>query len=87
MGNYGSFLFMFDVLHGTATIPHQRQQGFGLPQGVYEEPWYEQLWWPFLKVKKAGVLPRKSANPLAEQQVGTLETAIITADGRLIEVG
>jgi sterol desaturase/sphingolipid hydroxylase (fatty acid hydroxylase superfamily) len=49
MCNFGSFLFLFDVLHGTAEFPRQQQDGFGVPKGVKVEPWYEQLWWPLGK--------------------------------------
>jgi sterol desaturase/sphingolipid hydroxylase (fatty acid hydroxylase superfamily) len=49
MCNFGSFLFLFDVLHGTAEFPRHKQDGFGVPKGVKVEGWYEQLWWPAAK--------------------------------------
>ena len=52
MANYGSFLFLYDILHKTAVIPHHPQEAFGLPQGARVEPWYEQLWWPFCRARR-----------------------------------
>jgi len=86
MGNYGSFLFMFDILHGTGTIPHQHQEGFGLPEGVYQEPWYEQLWWPIFKVKSEVESTKTAINPTGGEAMGSHKTAIYTADGRIILV-
>jgi len=84
MGNYGSFLFIFDVLHGTGTFPHAKQEGYGLPQGVRVEPWYEQLWWPLFKVPRAA--GASAATVASEQQVLRAGTSITTSDGRCIEV-
>ena len=86
MGNYGSFLFVFDVLHGTGTIPHQRQERFGLPEGVYQEPWYEQLWWPFFKQKKSDTQTAGTVSTAIPMSMDSIETAILTADGRTIQV-
>ena len=83
MGNYGSFLFLFDILHGTATIPHAKQEGYGLPQGVRVEPWYEQLWWPFFKAQRT---MGTSVASVAGERVREMETSITTSDGRCIEV-
>jgi len=49
MCNFGSFLFIYDVLHGTAEFPHHAQERFGVPERVKVEPWYEQIWWPMAK--------------------------------------
>ncbi|EKF7416844.1 TPA: sterol desaturase family protein [Pseudomonas aeruginosa] len=49
MCNFGSFLFLFDVLHGTAEFPRHKQDGFGMPKGVKLEKPTEQLWWPVMK--------------------------------------
>jgi len=61
MCNFGSFLFIFDIIHGTAEIPRQVQDRFGVPDRVKVEPWYEQLWWPVAKDGSAADLkpPRK----------------------------
>jgi len=86
MGNYGSFLFLFDTLHGTGTFPHAKQEGYGLPDGVKIEPWYEQLWWPFFKTKRAP--GQIAASVASEQQVSQSSvTSITTKDGRRIIVG
>jgi sterol desaturase/sphingolipid hydroxylase (fatty acid hydroxylase superfamily) len=62
MCNFGSFLFLFDVLHGTAEFPKHRQDGFGMPGSVKVEPWYEQLWWPLGRDKVAADLHPPSRN-------------------------
>ena len=90
MGNYGSFLFMYDMLHGTGTIPHQQQEAFGLPEGVHTEPWYEQLWWPFLR-KSAGGKTALGAPPSFEgssaAELAEAHAIITTASGQQIVVG
>lgn len=86
MGNYGSFLFLFDMLHGTGTIPHRRQQAYGLPQGVYEEPWWEQLWWPFVRVKKEKSVRSDRQLDNVEQDLSNAKASIITFDGRVVPV-
>ena len=89
MGNYGSFLFMYDLMHGTGTIPHKVQDGFGLPDGVKVEPWYEQLWWPFLRKKGAADLQLAGFTPSpgpSETDLAEALAVITTADGRQIVV-
>jgi sterol desaturase/sphingolipid hydroxylase (fatty acid hydroxylase superfamily) len=49
-GNYAVTLFAFDVLLGTARIPHARQERFGLP-GRFD--WKEELLWPVFRVDPA----------------------------------
>ena len=56
MCNFGSFLFIYDVLHGTAEFPHHEQDQFGMPASVNVEAWYEQLWWPLAKDKNSADL-------------------------------
>jgi sterol desaturase/sphingolipid hydroxylase (fatty acid hydroxylase superfamily) len=51
-GNYAVTLFAFDVLLGTARIPHERQERFGLP-GRFD--WKEELLWPVFRDR---ALPR-----------------------------
>lgn len=58
-GNYAVTLFCFDVLLGTARIPHARQERFGLP-GRFD--WKEELLWPLFR---SGLLPRAAARPAA----------------------
>jgi len=67
MCNFGSFLFIFDVLHGTAEFPRHQQDGFGVPKGVKVEPWYEQLWWPLGK----SAVPADLHPPTAADSRGT----------------
>jgi sterol desaturase/sphingolipid hydroxylase (fatty acid hydroxylase superfamily) len=53
-GNYGQLLFIWDILFGTATFPKdQRPERYGV---IHEtlDPWYAQLWWPFIKSPKKG---------------------------------
>jgi len=45
-GNYAVTIFAFDVLLGTARIPHARQERFGLP-GRFD--WREELAWPLYR--------------------------------------
>ncbi|HUH39045.1 MAG TPA: sterol desaturase family protein [Spongiibacteraceae bacterium] len=52
-GNYAVCLFFLDVLYGTAKIPRERQERFGLPAKF---DWKEELFWPL--VRKA---PRRPA--------------------------
>ena len=89
MGNYGSFLFMYDLMHGTGTIPHHVQDGFALPKGVKVEPWYEQLWWPFLR--KAGaadlrITPADQTPLFSAADIDDASAVITTADGQQIIV-
>jgi sterol desaturase/sphingolipid hydroxylase (fatty acid hydroxylase superfamily) len=44
-GNYGNFLFLWDVLFGTAKITRQRPTTFGI-EGLAPIPWYRELLWP-----------------------------------------
>ncbi len=56
-GNYAVTLFIFDVLFGTAKIPRQRQQNFGLPISPRLH-WAEELLWPIIKKP---LLPKAAA--------------------------
>jgi sterol desaturase/sphingolipid hydroxylase (fatty acid hydroxylase superfamily) len=90
MSNYGSFLFMYDLMHGTGTIPHKVQDGFGLPEGVKMEPWYEQLWWPFLRKPGAAdlhIAPVDQTPLFSADDLDEASAVITTADGRQIVVG
>jgi len=44
-GNYAPLIFFYDTLFGSAKIPIERQQSFGVPEGP-DQNWTEQLWWP-----------------------------------------
>jgi sterol desaturase/sphingolipid hydroxylase (fatty acid hydroxylase superfamily) len=46
--NYSSFLFMWDVIFGTAKFPHTKQDEFGTKDDP-KLPWYKQLYSPFIK--------------------------------------
>lgn len=50
-GNYGNFLFFWDVLFGTALITRQYPATFGVtPHTVHgQRPWYLQLFYPVLR--------------------------------------
>lgn len=45
-GNYGNFLFLWDVLFGTAKITDERPREYGL-ENVEPETWFRELLWPF----------------------------------------
>ena len=45
-GNFGNFLFFWDVLFGTAKISATRPPAFGL-ENVEPATWFEELLWPF----------------------------------------
>lgn len=45
-GNYAITLFCLDVFYGTAKIPRERQERFGLP-GRFD--WREELFWPLVR--------------------------------------
>lgn len=55
-GNYAVTLFFYDILHGTAKLPHDRQRKFGLPISPRLH-WAEELLWP---VVKKPLLPKKA---------------------------
>ena len=44
-GNFGNFLFFWDVLFGTAKITEERPQEFGLEK-VSSASWFQELLWP-----------------------------------------
>lgn len=67
MCNYGAFIFIFDVLHGTAEFPRCEQDAYGLPKLVKIEPWYQQLWWPIAK----DAVPADLHPPTAAESQGT----------------
>lgn len=46
-GNYGNFLFLWDVLLGTAKITRKRPSSYGL-ENVPPASWLEELAWPLL---------------------------------------
>ncbi len=47
-GNYGNFLFLWDVLLGTAKITRKRPRGYGL-ENVRPASWLEELLWPVFR--------------------------------------
>lgn len=47
-GNYAVTVFLYDVLFGTAKIPRQRQQHYGLPISARLH-WAEELFWPMVR--------------------------------------
>ncbi|KZL20236.1 Fatty acid hydroxylase superfamily protein [Pseudovibrio axinellae] len=76
MCNFGSFLFIFDIIHGTAKIPHHEQERFGVPDRVKVESWYEQLWWPMAKdVAKADLNP--------PTQIESQGDVLVSANGKV----
>ncbi|MCH9688289.1 MAG: sterol desaturase family protein [Deltaproteobacteria bacterium] len=54
-GNYGNFLFLWDVLLGTAKISERRPAHFGL-ENIDDASWQQELLWPWLRAR-----PRLSA--------------------------
>jgi sterol desaturase/sphingolipid hydroxylase (fatty acid hydroxylase superfamily) len=54
-GNYAVTIFLFDVLLGTALIPHARQQRFGLGRRF---DWKEELLWPVFRAPTRGPGPK-----------------------------
>ncbi|MEM7159640.1 MAG: sterol desaturase family protein [Myxococcota bacterium] len=46
-GNYGNFLFLWDVLFGTAKITGRRPKEFGL-ENIAPVTWQQELLWPWL---------------------------------------
>lgn len=47
-GNYGNFLFLWDVLLGTAKITGRRPTRFGL-ENIAPASWQQELLWPWLR--------------------------------------
>ncbi len=45
-GNYGNFLFVWDLLFGTAKITGKRPADFGI-EGLAPLPWWRELLWPY----------------------------------------
>lgn len=51
MGNYGQFIFFWDVLFGTAYFPQSREpERYGIGNDT-RDSWYSQLWFPFVRAK------------------------------------
>lgn len=86
MKNYGASLAIFDLLHGTLVVPHARQEGFGLPEGAPVEPWAEQIFWPFVRSKKAADRPRTVGEAPPAAALAEAKAVIFTADGRAVVV-
>ena len=53
-GNYGNFLFVWDVLFGTAKISDERPPAYGLEQ-VEPTTWVQELLWPFERRRPAAL--------------------------------
>ena len=51
-GNYGNFLFLWDVLFGTAKITRRRPASYGL-ENVEPAGWFEEAVWPFGATRRA----------------------------------
>jgi sterol desaturase/sphingolipid hydroxylase (fatty acid hydroxylase superfamily) len=47
-GNFGNFLFLWDVIFGTAKITNRRPSTFGL-ENVEPASWFQELIWPLGK--------------------------------------
>lgn len=50
-GNYGNFLFLWDVLFGTAKISDSRPQEFGI-ENLPPATWFQELVWPWTSTMK-----------------------------------
>ena len=57
-GNYAVTIFFYDVLFGTAKLPRQRQEKFGLPISPRLH-WAEELLWPIVRKP---LLPKADAS-------------------------
>jgi sterol desaturase/sphingolipid hydroxylase (fatty acid hydroxylase superfamily) len=44
-GNYGNFLFLWDIIFGSAKITRRRPESYGI-EGLAPIPWYRELLWP-----------------------------------------
>ena len=63
-GNYAVTVFLFDVIFGTAKIPHSEQTRYGLP--ISERlHWAEELLWPLVKKP---LLPKPVAQQSSAQE-------------------
>ena len=51
-GNYGNFLFLWDVLFGTAKITRRRPVAYGL-ENIQPVTWLEELLWPFVDLSRS----------------------------------
>ncbi len=51
-GNYGNFLFLWDVIFGTAKITRKYPTRFGAWNQI-KEPWYIQLFFPIIRAEDA----------------------------------
>lgn len=47
-GNYSTLIILYDVIFGTASWPHRPPASIGLEADPMD-PWYVQLYWPFVK--------------------------------------
>jgi sterol desaturase/sphingolipid hydroxylase (fatty acid hydroxylase superfamily) len=64
-GNYAVTLFIFDVLLGTAKLPHSKQSNYGLP--ISERlHWAEELFWPLVKKPLAPKAKKAAADLVTE---------------------
>ena len=51
-GNYAPMIFLYDVIFGSARVPVQRQERFGVPEGPNLH-WAKQLWSPLPGVSRS----------------------------------
>jgi sterol desaturase/sphingolipid hydroxylase (fatty acid hydroxylase superfamily) len=58
-GNYGNFLFVWDVLFKTAKISGERPREFGI-EGLTPATWQQELLWPFERQPALGPDPRSN---------------------------
>jgi sterol desaturase/sphingolipid hydroxylase (fatty acid hydroxylase superfamily) len=61
-GNYGNFLFVWDLLFGTAHITGSRPDSFGI-ENLEPVGWFRELLWPARAVRSHRVQVRPAAPP------------------------
>ncbi len=49
-GNFGNFLFLWDVIFGTAKITRRRPESFGIEE-MAPATWFEELVWPLRQLR------------------------------------
>lgn len=54
MGNFAPVVIFWDFVFGTARLPHEAQERIGI-DGAPLYPWYQQLWWPLVPLRRQDV--------------------------------
>ncbi len=72
-GNFGNFLFLWDVLLGTAHITRRYPEKVGLQDDLIygQERWYHQMFYPVLQSPRAHSALRSGGRAVAEEETRT----------------